>query len=125
MATGVEPVADSFALAPLGGGGGVDEVEGTLEDGLDTAGGGPRDQADVLGAEDWEAVLLGGVEALLICVRILVNGECRVALREEVEWGTGVEERRGQSGTPRRERQMSWERRRPLERGWSRSGYLW
>lgn len=75
IATGVEPVG-SFALAPLGGGGGVDAVEFTLDEGLDTAAGGPRDQADVLGAGDWEDVLFG-VEAWLICVRVLVNGEYR------------------------------------------------
>lgn len=71
MATGVEPGADSLALAPLGG---VEVAEGTLEEGLDTAGG-PRDQADALGVEDWLAGLLDGVEALLICVGILVEEE--------------------------------------------------
>jgi hypothetical protein len=88
IATGVEPVG-SFALAPLGGGGGVDAVEFTLDEGLDTAAGGPRDQADALGAGDWAEGLLG-VEALLICVRGLVNRQVR-------GWRLKEEERRWES----------------------------
>lgn len=68
MDTGVEPVNWSLVVAPLGG---VETAEGTAEDWLDAAAGGPRDQAEVLGVVAELAGWFGGVEALLICVCVL------------------------------------------------------
>jgi hypothetical protein len=69
MATGVA----SFALAPLEGGG-VETAEGTLEEVLDAAVGGPRDQAEALVEGAWVGCCLVD-EALLICVDVLDNVE--------------------------------------------------
>lgn len=69
MATGEDPVAGSLELAPLGGGG-VETADGTLEEVLDAAVGGPRDQADAFGVAGLDCCLVL-IEALLICVFVL------------------------------------------------------